>query len=323
MREAFVQPEVPEGLQSMKAAIDVLGLGVVAVDDILHVESYPPPDAKAQVTREERQCGGLAATALVAAARLGSSCAYAGVLGEDGLSKFVLERFHGEGIDTSHAVIQKGACPVHSTIVVDTTRKTRNIFFHVGGLAGAHPELPEEAVIRASRVLMVDHFGIEGMIRAATIARSAKIPVVADFERGDFPRFQELLGLADHLILSRGFALELTGEWSPGVAARALWAQDREAVVITDGSEGAWFIDRADPRSPRRQPAFRVDAVDTTGCGDVFHGAYSSALARGEGLAERIRFASAAAALKVTRPGGQAGIPSRSIVESFLKDRVE
>ena len=81
---------------------DVLGFGSVAVDDLIYVESYPPADAKAPVLRTQRQCGGLTATALVAAARLGSSCAYAGVLGDDELSLFTIERMRQEGIDLTH-----------------------------------------------------------------------------------------------------------------------------------------------------------------------------------------------------------------------------
>ena len=80
---------------------------------------------------------------------------------------------------------------------------------------------------------------------------------------------------------------------------------------------------RPDPRTPRHQPAYRVEVVDTTGCGDVFHGAYAAGLAQGVGTAERVRLATATAALKATRHGGQAGIPSRAAVEAFLAQAVE
>ena len=305
----------------MTPRFDVLGLGVVAVDDLLYVEEYPPADAKIEVKRRDRQCGGLTATALVAAARLGSRCAYAGVLGDDDLSLFVIERLRGEGIDLSHLVKEEGASPVHSIIVVDGRRNTRNIFYDVKGAVGAHPSRPEAEVIRSARILFVDHYGTEGMIRAARIARDAGIPVVADIENDAVPRFQDLLGLVDHLIVSREFAARLTGTTDGAGAARALCQGGREAAVVTAGLEGSWYVTREDPDHPVHQPAFPVEAVDTTGCGDVFHGAYASALARGAGMRERVRFAAAAAAIKATSPGGQQGIPTRSAVESFLEDR--
>ncbi|MBA3485539.1 MAG: sugar kinase, partial [Pirellulales bacterium] len=86
----------------MARSIDVLGLGCAAVDDLLLVDRYPAPDSKTPVVRRERRCGGLTAAALIAASRLGARCAYAGCLGEDDASGFVLRSLHAEGVDTGH-----------------------------------------------------------------------------------------------------------------------------------------------------------------------------------------------------------------------------
>jgi len=96
------------------------------------------------------------------------------------------------------------------------------------------------------------------------------------------------------------------------------FAEDREAVIVTCGSDGLWFVSREETK-PKPVPAFKVKAVDTTGCGDVFHGAYAAGLARALPLIERLRLASATAALKATRHGGQSGIPNLSAVEKFLR----
>lgn len=301
---------------------DVLGLGIVAVDDLLYVESYPPADAKTPIQHKERQCGGLTATALVAAARLGSRCAYAGVLGNDELSHFVEERLHHEGVDLTHLVRREDACPAHSIIIVDTTNHTRSILFEISGAVGADPHRPGDDVIRSASVLYVDHYGIEGTLRAARIARAAGIPIVADIERDEFQDFKELFSLVDHLIVSREFAAKITTESDPAAATKALWSEDRAVAVVTCGEEGCWYLNR-DCSSPIHRPAFRVATVDTTGCGDVFHGAYASALARGLPLAERIRLASATAAMKATQPGGQTGIPTLQQVEAFLSEAIE
>src|SRR2546425_11001932 len=121
----------------MALSFDIVGLGCAAVDDLLYVPAYPQADAKVQIRRRERQGGGLTATALVAAARLGSSCAYAGVLGSDSLSEFAIEQLAAERIDLRHLRQRSRAGPVHSFIVVDEARETRNIFFDVAGAVGA------------------------------------------------------------------------------------------------------------------------------------------------------------------------------------------
>ena len=90
-------------------------------------------------------------------------------------------------------------------------------------------------------------------------------------------------------------------------------------MVITSGAQGCWYSSETDPSSPVHQSAFPVKVVDTTGCGDVFHGTYAAGLVRNLNLPERIRVASAAAALKAVQAGGQDGIPTLSTVEKFLK----
>jgi sulfofructose kinase len=237
------------------------------------------------------------------------------------LSRFVLGRFEAEGIDIASARIRPGTKPAYSVIIVDEGRKTRNIFCDLEGAVGADPDWPGEELIRAAKVLFVDQFGIEGMIRAASIARAAGNAVVADLENDQHPRFAELLALIDHLIVPREFASKLTGRADPAGSAEALWTRQGKTVAVTCGAEGCWRVGPEDWGRAVHQPAFSVEVLDTTGCGDVFHGAYASALARGLGLGERIRFASAAAALKATRRGGQAGIPGRAAVEEFIRGR--
>jgi len=304
----------------MTPTFDILGLGCVAIDDLLCVDSYPPADTKVQVRRRERQCGGLTGTALVAAARLGSKCAYAGTLGEDELSQFVLDRLAHEGIEVACVKRIAGARPIHSVVIIDERTHTRTVLFDLQDVLGAQADWPSEQMIRSARVLFVDHFGVEGMIRPERIGRQAGIPVVADFESDQGPGFSELLDLVDHLILSQEFAQKLTGESAPVFAAKKLWRGEEHSVVVTSGAEGCWFISRCPWERGMYWPAYSVPVVDTTGCGDVFHGAYAAALARGwSEIDVCVRFASAAAALKAKTPGGQAGIPTFSAVEEFLK----
>ena len=304
----------------MKRALqfEVLGLGCVAVDDVLFVPSHPAPDTKLQVSRRERHCGGLTATALVAAARLGCRCAYAGALGSDADSQFVLEALATAGVETRQVVPRPRIRPVRSVILVEEPTGARTILYDVSGALGADPKRPARALIESSRVLLVDRWGMPGMIRAARLARRAGIPVVGDLETFELPRFEELLALADHLIVSESFARRYTGARHAREGVRRLWRPDRAVVVVTAGAAGCWWTDGAQ-RAPQRCAAFAVKAVDTTGCGDVFHGAYAAALAKGLATKERLRVASGAAALKATRPGGQSGIPTWRTLTAFLR----
>ncbi|MGA2254668.1 MAG: PfkB family carbohydrate kinase [Thermoguttaceae bacterium] len=307
----------------MNNSFDILGLGCTAVDELLYLDAHPAPDTKAPIRGRERQCGGLTHTALVAAARMGCRCAYAGMLGDDELSRFVVQRLIDEGIDAAHICRRTNARPVRSTILVDRGRQTRTILYDVGELLGADSSWPHEDLIRGARVLLVDHFGMEGMIRAARIARDARIPVVADLESADDPLFPTLVTLVDHLILSRDFALKITDTTDPALAARSLWTPERQAVVVTCGRDGCWYVSHQRPAFPCHQPALPVEAIDTTGCGDVFHGAYAAAIVHGLDIPMAVRFASVAAGLKAKCPGGQAGIPTRSTVEAQMDNCVE
>jgi sulfofructose kinase len=299
---------------------DVLGLGCATLDELLHVPTYPTADAKMEVTQRERRVGGLTAVALAAAARVSSRCAYAGVLGHDEISQFVETRLAEAGIDVSQVVRRDDAQPIYSTIIVEQEHDTRTILYSLLGKTGADDTRPTAEVIRASRALFIDDYGVQGNLRAAKIAREAGIPVVADFERDDTAQHEALLALVDHLILSSDYAMNITGTSHPADAARKLWVADRAAVIITGGTEGGWYL--ADETSEVQQyPAFPVSVVDTVGCGDVFHGVYAATLTQGMAMEARLRFASAAAALKAAQSGGIRGIPNREAVEAFLKSQ--
>lgn len=299
------------------AKFDVLGLGAVAVDDLILVDEYPTPDTKVRVRETTREGGGLCGTALVAAARLGARCAYLGVLGEDELSQFTRTQLESEGIDCSKVLYVLEARPHHSTIVVDRVHNTRTIFSDERGAREFPVEQITPEFIGRARVLFVDHTTPLAGRRASQIARELGIPVVADIERLKSPAILELLPLVDHLIVGSRLGRELTGQPAPDAIVRAL-VRDRVVAVVTDGARGCWACSAQEPDKVLWTPAFRVQVVDTTGCGDVFHGAYAACLARAEALSMRLQTASACAALKAQQPGGRRGIPDRATIENFL-----
>jgi sugar/nucleoside kinase (ribokinase family) len=156
------------------------------------------------------------------------------------------------------------------------------------------------------------------MIRFARTAARAGVRRVADIERDTGPFYDELLDLCDHLIVPWALAARLTGADDPRELVERLWTPRRATVAVTRGEAGCWFRGADSGRKVRHQRAFEVPVVDTTGCGDVFHGVYAAAVAQGMETHSAIARASAAAALKATRRGGQEGVPRRGDIEDFL-----
>ncbi len=296
-------------------AYSILGIGSATVDDLLFVDRFPVPDSKQEVLRTERHGGGLVATACVAAARLGVPTAFADVLGADDLSQWVIADLQREGVDTAPVRHQPDARPIHAFIIVEQGSGSRTILYSTAGHVRGDAGIPAAELIEAADVLLIDDVRQTegGLLWAVQTARTAGTAVVADLELRVEPA---LLAAVDHLIVSAGYAARATGIEDPVAAVRALWHDQRKAVVVTCGAGGCWYFDGEG--TPVHQPAFVVPVVDTTGCGDVFHGAYAAALTWGAALAERVRLASACAALKAMQPGGRRGIPTRVQLEHFL-----
>lgn len=292
---------------------DVLAFGAVAVDDLLYVDEYPQQGSKMQVTERRREGGGLAGTALCAASKLGARTAWAGVLGDDELSQFSRDDLRRYGVDCAQILFEKEARPHYSVIIVHRPTGARTILALHDGVQEFPIACVTEEFIASCRVLFVDHHGIETALKAAHLARRLHIPVVADVERFT-EGLEELLPLVDHLIVGFDFARQLTGEEKAQDMARQL-SKGRTCGAVTQGENGCWFGAQG---AILHQPAFKVAVVDTTGCGDVFHGAYAACLARGDSMANAIRIASACAALKAKNFGGRAGIPGVEDVRKFL-----
>lgn len=294
---------------------DILGLGACAIDNLLFVDQFPQPDIKMQVRYTERHGGGLTATALVTGARLGLRCGYGDLLDESDEAAWILADLERDRVDTRPLTRDPRITPVQAFIIVDSGSLTRTILH----TAPQHVDdrLPSDEMILAARLLFVDGnsaYGARGLLHAVKVARAANIPVVADFEQ---PLPDELIHAVDHLIVPLAFAVQLTGARDPAAAVRGLWHDARALAGVTAGEDGAWFtVNGADVT---HQPIFPVDVVDTTGCGDVFHGAYAAALLWGADAPERVQLATAAAAMKATKPGGRQGIPTRPALEQFLR----
>jgi len=296
---------------------DIFGLGTIAVDDCVYVDSYPLPDHKVRINREGRNVGGQIATALAAASRLGAHCAYAAVLGDDELSTAALDALQTAGIDCQFIQRTPGAGPIHSIIILDEKAGTRNIFYSVSRTAPVPTSQIDPATVANTRVLLVDQFGPDTAIHAARLARVAGAAVVMDLEWLDAPRLDEMMSLADHLLVPRDFAVAYTQSQTPAQAAEELHRRSQRACpAVTCGTDGCYYLHAS--ATVQHLPAPRVESRETTGGGDVFHGAYAAALARGNDAPDCLRFASAAAAAFATRPSGWQHMPTTDDVNRLM-----
>ena len=297
---------------------DVLGFGAIAVDDFLYVEKYPAPDSKARVQQRERHSGGLCATALIAAAKLGATCAFAGVLDDDELSQFSRSELEKHGVDCSQVLAAPGARPSHSTIIV-AQDGTRTIFSDSSSLMPFPRQHINAQLLQKARVIFLDHTVSENGVPIAELATTLDIPLLADIER-DAPELDAWIDAVDHLIVGETFARAWTNSADAKTSVQRL-GENRKLAVVTCGENGCLACGRETALQVLALPAQRVNVVDTTGCGDVFHGAYASELARGSNVETRLKIAGALASHKAQFRGGRGGLLARNELSRWLEDR--
>jgi sulfofructose kinase len=297
---------------------DIMGLGYVCIDLLGIVPRIPGIDESVPMLETSRQQGGLTATALVAAARLGASVGFAGAVGDDEFGKLCLQIFENEGVDASQTVIVPGGTTAFSFVLIDEKTGKRTIISY-GGSYWQSNTVVNVPDLTGVKFLHVDGAWGRTTVNAARLARERGIIVTLDPSSGNYSDDMiELLKLTDYAIPPYEFGKDLTGLSDPMAAARKLLDYGPKAVTITCGEHGSFTATREESFET---PAFKVKAVDTTGAGDAFHGAFVVGLSRGYDLQTTAMFASAVAALKCTRIGGQAGLPTSQEVSRFLSER--
>ena len=299
-------------------AHDVAGLGCACLDFLGIVPHLPDRDDQVWMSGSTQQGGGMVSTALVTLSRLGVSTAFAGKIGNDMAGRVVKEEFDLYGVDSAHLVMEPGARTPVSMILVDESTGQRTIMAGGSSVEMSPSEVPA-GVVASAKYLLLDTTTRQAALAAAGIARDAGVPVVLDADSLSRPQdIGELLRSTDYLIASKVFAEALTGLTSPSKAVEALAGYGSSAAVVTLGEAGSLTL--AGGRS-FHTPAFPVEVVDTTGAGDVYHGAFIFGLLREWRLEKTAEFASAVAAMSCTRLGGRQGIPTLDEAISFLRDR--
>ncbi len=294
----------------------VVGIGQCAWDMLAVVDGFPRADTKKEVLSWEEQGGGPVATALAALSRLGVSCRFHGVTGDDREGAAIRQSLIDEGVDVAGLVRRANASSQTAFIAIDTSGGTRTIFWKRPTGDPIRAEELSADFLKGAEFLLLDGLMKDVSLFAAREARKAGIPVMLDAGRVR-EGMLELARHCDYVVGSEEFARELGLKDEPASFRRQVSTVGFGITTITLGSRGSVTFAGNEVFSC---PAFPVETVDTTGAGDVFHGGYLYGLLQKWPLKDTIRFASAVAAMKCRKVGGRAGIPGLAEVRQFLRE---
>ena len=304
-----------EGMEKGLEPPVVVGLGQVCVDYVGRVPAYPPEDTKAELKELRMSCGGPAATAMTALSRWGVSTSLLSGISDDYFGCKISETLEKEGVDTAHLKMVPGCASQFAFIAVTTDGGKRTVFWNPCSVPPFAPEEIRLERFSGARILHVDGWMLDASIIAAEQAKALGWTVVMDagtLRHGTL----DLVSHVDVLIASKTFAHPLVGAETPKEEAlQRLSELGPGQVVITLGAKGS--IGLSNGKIVYR-PAFQIVSKDTTGAGDVYHGAYIYGLLKGWQMPECMAFASAAAALKCQKGGGWRGIPTLGDIQTFM-----
>jgi len=296
------------------AHIDVVGVGIACMDINATVTSIPKIDENVMMLDYRKQLGGTVSTALAALQRLGMRTKYIGMLGDDEFGRPVLEGMRAEGIDVSSFRLVKGESSPFSFVMVDSMSGKRSIAYYPGCSFTVPASCIEPEAIRSARLLHVD-ISTPAVFAACEVARDAGVPISVE-ANALYPGLEELLAGGNIFISSREIMADLSNDKDPTSAGQKVMAEYKlDLVVVTCGADGSLAVTGGEVVS---SPGFKVRVADTTGAGDVFHGAYLCGHLKKWSLGKTLRFANAAAAIMCTGQNGWADIPTLQQVEEFM-----
>ena len=297
--------------------IDIVGIDDYPVVDLLiSVDKLPTTDEMIFTKGQSWQCGGKVATAMATAGRLGAKTGIIGIVGMDNLGRFCKDDFKRHSVDTKHLILHSGAATMLSVALAERSTKGRSFIAVEGGCRRLAVDDLDKEYIQNAKFLHLWQM-TPATVQAAKWAKEAGVTVVFDADVFD-AAIMENLELIDVLIASEFFFKDACPNSSLRDGCEILQKTGPQITVVTLGKLGCAGIDG---EGFFEMPAFlNIEVVDTTGAGDVFHGAFIYAMLQGMATRDCARFSCAVAAIKCTRPGGRAAIPSREVVDRFLLD---
>jgi ribokinase len=297
--------------------IDCIGCGMVVLDHLCSVELYPPPNSKNKLLDWTQQGGGPVPTALAVLAKMNNSTVFLGKIGKDRSGSTLRQELYRYGINTDWICEQSQVQTAQAFIVVDRQHQERTVFLHRPEALALTPEDIDIDHLPDCRILHLDGHDIKVQTRLAREMHRRGAMISMDI--GSARTVPDtLMQWIDILLVSQDFVKFTSGSDFDTIAYELLKRWQCRIVGITLGEKGSVFVTGEDRFS---QPAYEVDAVDSTGAGDVFHGAFLHGLLKGMSYRQAAQFSSAAAALACTQIGGKAGIPFENDVFQFLQTK--
>jgi len=297
------------------ARFDVVGVGLNATDTLILVPHFPPYGGKVPFTAELLSPGGQVASAMVCCARLGLRACYIGAIGDDERGRIQWESLAGAGLNLDH-VQRRSNCPNQTAyILIDQRSGERTVIWHRAECLRIDPADLTDEMISCGGLLHIDGHDTALVAHAAAIARRHGIPVTVDVDT-IYKGFEAVLPNVDYLVTSSEFPERWTGDADPLQALSRIQNEyGMRCAAMTLGAHGA--LARMDGRF-FYSPGFVVSCRDTTGAGDIFHGAFCYSVVRGFSLLESLEFSNAMAALNCTAFGARGGIAAEAEARALM-----
>ncbi len=295
---------------------DVVGVGLNATDTLILLSHFPAYAGKVAFDDEILSPGGQVASAMVACAHLGLRVKYIGTVGDDLRGRIQMESLQASGIDLTDVQVRKD-CPNQTAyILIDRSTGERTVLWRRDDSLRLEPDSIRPEQITCARLLHIDGHDTNAVARAAEIARQNNIPVTVDVDT-IYHGFDRVLPNVDYLVASSEFPLQWTNERDPFKALETIQEEYHIPVAaMTLGAHGA--LARVDKRF-FYSPAFVVNCADTTGAGDVFHGAFCYAVLQNMPMQETLEFSNALAALNCTALGARGGISTVDQAKALMQ----
>jgi sulfofructose kinase len=294
----------------------VLGIGINATDTVIRLPRFPTVDSKVEVTSAEIKAGGQVASAMAACRRWGLRVRYAGKIADDPAGQFQREEMDREDVE-AYWITARGEASQSAFILVDEPTGERTVLWKRDPAIALRPGDMRREWLQGASALLVDGHDTAAAALAAQWAREEQVPVIADLDNR-YPGVEALLQFTDFPITSRDFPGRLTGERDLLVALPKM--HDQFKCRLSGATLGRLGVIVWDGRQFVLCPGFRVNPIDTTGAGDVFHGAFLYGLVHGWGVKEILEFSCAAAALNCEALGARGGIRSLKEIRRMQRD---
>lgn len=294
---------------------DLVGVGLNATDTLLLVPHFPAYAGKVPFQQEILSPGGQVASAMVACARLGLRVKYIGTIGDDERGRIQMESLRGTGVNLDHVQMRKGCANQSAYIIIDRSTGERTVLWRRDDCLRIDPDEIAPEQIACARMLHIDGHDTAAVARAAQIARARGIPVTVDVDT-IYHGFDRVLPNVDYLVTSSEFPAAWTGIPDPFNALETLQREyGMRVAAMTLGAHGSLALEAG---KFHYAPAYVVNCVDTTGAGDVFHGAFCYAVLQGMAIRDALEFSNAMAALNCTALGARGGIRGLDEIRALM-----